>query len=525
MTTNDRTEQKSGWLTRFAFWLCSRRGAKAVGILLVWVITAVFLVYAFENWRGKRAWNEVKADLEKRGQTWEFKSLLPKPVPPDQNFASSPLVTNWFDRVQMTNSPDEKHPLSIARSKLGSPRRDRTQLAPMVLTDIIAWARAIELGTNSVALKDAPDVPPTPPEESTPEARARAATVVLGALAADEPAFAQIREALRRPYSRYPVNYDTPDPWSILLPHLAKLKMWSQRLALKASAELALGKTDQALQDIETTLALQDTLKDEPFLISYLVRVAILKVAIQPVWEGLQEHRWSEEQLKTMIGRFSNYDFVPALEQPLATERAATLKTVDLIRLHGELASAVTDTGPNVPTIARMLPSGWYYFEMANFSRIMDRLLWSGLDLKDRRVHPDILKANQKWFESTRANPVKILLRHELAAGMFLPALSKVAARSTQAQALVDFASLACALERYRIRQGQFPDSLQALTPAFVSALPKDWITGAPYQYRKTDAGFVLYSVGWDEKDDRGDTRFVKDDDKPGDWVWGYAFP
>jgi hypothetical protein len=108
---------------------------------------------------------------------------------------------------------------------------------------------------------------------------------------------------------------------------------------------------------------------------------------------------------------------------------------------------------------------------------------------------------------------------------MFLPALSKVAARSTQAQALVDFASLACALERYRIRQGQFPDSLQALTPAFVSALPKDWITGAPYQYRKTDAGFVLYSVGWDEKDDRGDTRFVKDDDKPGDWVWGYAFP
>jgi hypothetical protein len=525
MNSNEISPQKGGWLTHFARWLFSRRGLRAILILLVWVVTLVFLVYAFENWRGKKAWNQVKADLEKRGEVWRFEDIVPKPVPAEQNFASLPLVTNWFDPLQRTNSPDDKHPLAIARTKLGKPKRDRTRLDPMVSTDLIAWARALELGTNAAALDSAPDIPPTSPEENTPEARARAAGVVLAALAVDESSLAQIRDALRHPYSRYPVNFDTPDPWSILLPHLAKVKMWAQRLTLKASAELALGRTDAALQDVQTALGLENSLRDEPFLISYLVRVAILKIAVQPVWEGLQDHRWNEEQLKSLVEQFSNYDLVPALRPCLATERAASIKTLELVRRHGELVGSVADAGPFGVTLARLLPSGWYYCEMANYSRIMDWLLWDGLDLKGQRVHPDVLNRNQQSFESSRRSPVKVLLRHELAAGLFLPALTQVARRATQGQAIADFAALACALEHYRLRNSQFPDSLVALVPASIAELPKDWITGAPYQYRKTDTAFLLYSVGWDQKDEAGGTRITKGDEHLGDWVWGYAFP
>ena len=525
MNANDSAKTNGGMLTRFVLWLFSKRGLKSVLLIFVWVATIIFLAYAIENWRGKRAWNQVRTDMEKRGEIWRFSDLVPKPVAADQNFASIPLVTNWFDRVQMTNSIDDKHPLSIARNKLGKAKRDHNQFEPMVPTDLVAWARAIELGTNASTLNNARDISPTPPEESTPQARSQAAFVVLSAMAADEPTFAQIREALRRPYSRYPVDYENPDPWSIVLPHLAKVKMWSQRLAMKASAELALGKTDQALQDIETTLALQDSLREDPFLISYLVRIAIAKLATQPVWEGLQEHRWSDEQLKALMENYSKYDFVSGLAQPLATERAATVKTLELVRRHGELAGSVMDSDSGALTLARMLPSGWFYSEMANYSRIMDRLLWTGVDLKARRVSPEIIRTNNQWFENTRAHPVKVLLRHELAAGIFLPALNKVARKSTQAQALVDMATLACALERYRMQNGQFPDALPALAPACISTLPKDWITGLPYLYRKTEGGYRLYSVGWDEKDGSGDIKFVKGEDNAGDWVWGYAFP
>ena len=83
---------------------------------------------------------------------------------------------------------------------------------------------------------------------------------------------------------------------------------------------------------------------------------------------------------------------------------------------------------------------------------------------------------------------------------------------------------MACALERYRLANGQFPEKLDSLTPQYISRLPNDVITGQPYKYRRADDGqFILYSVGWNEKDDGGvpGTHSLYDD-KEGDWVWDY---
>jgi hypothetical protein len=46
-------------------------------------------------------------------------------------------------------------------------------------------------------------------------------------------------------------------------------------------------------------------------------------------------------------------------------------------------------------------------------------------------------------------------------------------------------------------------------------------IRGEPYKYRQTsDGGYVLYSVGWNEKDDGGLPGKRLFDDQDGDWVW-----
>ena len=106
---------------------------------------------------------------------------------------------------------------------------------------------------------------------------------------------------------------------------------------------------------------------------------------------------------------------------------------------------------------------------------------------------------------------------------MLLPALSRVVVKSAAAQTVVNQAAIACALERYRLANGQFPEKLDALAPQFISPLPNDVLTGEPYKYRRTDDGqFVLYSVGWDEKDDGGVPGKTLFDEKQGDWVWEY---
>ena len=106
---------------------------------------------------------------------------------------------------------------------------------------------------------------------------------------------------------------------------------------------------------------------------------------------------------------------------------------------------------------------------------------------------------------------------------MLLPALSKVILKSAAAQTAFNQAAIACALERYRLANGHFPEKLDALAPQFISSLPNDVLTGEPYKYRRTDDGrFVLYSVGWDEKDDGGVAGKTLFDEKQGDWVWEY---
>ena len=107
-------------------------------------------------------------------------------------------------------------------------------------------------------------------------------------------------------------------------------------------------------------------------------------------------------------------------------------------------------------------------------------------------------------------------------------------------QSSVDMARTAVALERYRLAHGGYPDSLDALAPQFMEKVPHDVIGGGPLHYRRTSdpssqssdaAGgqFVLYSVGWNEKDDGGvvalDGPFGKSGNvnfNQGDWVWRY---
>jgi hypothetical protein len=60
------------------------------------------------------------------------------------------------------------------------------------------------------------------------------------------------------------------------------------------------------------------------------------------------------------------------------------------------------------------------------------------------------------------------------------------------------------ALEAYRRQHGEYPKSLDELTPLLLPAVPADRITGEPVRYRTVDGQPLVYSVGVDRKDDGG---------------------
>ena len=111
---------------------------------------------------------------------------------------------------------------------------------------------------------------------------------------------------------------------------------------------------------------------------------------------------------------------------------------------------------------------------------------------------------------------------------MTLPVLTGPSITVAYAQTAVNLARVAIALERYRLAHGQYPDSLDTLTPQFVTRLPHDIIDGHQLHYQRTTGGqFILYSVGWNETDDGGVVIFKRGstgdvDREQGDWVWRY---
>jgi hypothetical protein len=86
---------------------------------------------------------------------------------------------------------------------------------------------------------------------------------------------------------------------------------------------------------------------------------------------------------------------------------------------------------------------------------------------------------------------------------------------------LANRAGLACRL--YKNRMGRYPESLEALVPDFLAGIPIDPFTGKSFVYRRKGEGFIVYSLGSNQKDDGGRsswkiTQLVMEKDD--DWTW-----
>jgi hypothetical protein len=86
-----------------------------------------------------------------------------------------------------------------------------------------------------------------------------------------------------------------------------------------------------------------------------------------------------------------------------------------------------------------------------------------------------------------------------------MPYLASVRRDEPQAIVEADLSALALQLRLYRIDHGAFPDALSALGMPEAALL--DRFADRPFVYRREGAGYVLYSVGPDGKDDGGRSR------------------
>ena len=460
--------------------------------------------------------------------------FIPPPVADEQNFGATPFFAAVLEKGQQSTSAVWPEDFSRADQW---PRtfpllRDSAvgQMTGRLVTDLVAWRKAFEqlqstAGTNEeIIVSDAPDA----------AANAQAAPAVLAALQPYEAVLTELRAAGQRPRSRFNVRYDLDNPWVTLFPHLAVVKRTCQLLRLKTSAELAAGHAEEALRDATLMLRLVESPSSEPIILSQLVRVACLHIAIQPIWEGLAERRWTSAQLQTLQARFQQFDFVADLKRVLEAERAWGNLTIGMTRdtrtpvFSLVLAQAKRESWQAEADRAfATCPREWFDAEQRNYNQLFDERLLTGFDVESRRFQPNVGEANARFVEKALRDTENLVKNHLVFAREFLVAPSRVPLKLAHAQATVDFAVIACALERYRLATGSYPESLASLLPRYLRSLPHDMIDGQPVRFQRTDdGGFLLYSIGWNEIDEQGTPAFLASgrstEINNGDWIWRY---
>ena len=491
--------------------------------------TLVALFYAEEDWRGWHAWNKFKHEWEAKGEHFDFASMVPPPVPDDQNFALTPVVASSYlyilDKSGHRINPQNTNVVNqLGMTIYGDADWKNWPTngywSKGTKTDLNVWQRYYRLVATKTNLFPLPAQPQSPAED------------VLVALSKYDSVIEELREASRLPGSRFPLNYDSESPSAILLPHLAALKKCSQTLQLRSLAELQNGQPEKALADVKLALQLTDKIHTEPFLISHLVRIAMLQIMLQPIWEGLADHRWSEEQLVALDAELAKLDFLADYKLSMRGEMGCQGGEVDRLRHHPEQMQdlgGMSDGGGGVMNqllpgkiAARLIPTGWLYQNQFRCARMMVDYYLPLADVNQGTFSPALARRGDAavMAEIKTASPFNLLER------LMLSGLGNGAKRFAYAQSSVNLARTAIALERYRLAHGAYPESLDALAPQFIAKLPHDIINGQPLHYRRTSDGqFVLYSVGWNETDDGGEVGLTKNgnvDTSTGDWVWQY---
>jgi hypothetical protein len=334
-----------------------------------------------------------------------------------------------------------------------------------------------------------------------------------------QPEFTQIRNAMPRPYIR--MNGDYSAPYEIPIPNFVTVRSTVQTLTAMAQCHLLAGKPEDALRDLTLMHDLCRINTNQPMtLVGAMINVAVRGLYARAVADGLRWQAWREPQLAALEEQLETINVLTPLKQASEMERVAEchiLETEPMTRVAKYFfntpgkANSWKDRKDLV--LAGLTPRGWACQNAVALANLLRHPIAS-LDPAGQIVFPDKVNAatQEAQVVSSHSSPYTFI------AVRIFPNYSRAVQTCARNQTMVNQALIVCALERFRLAHGQYPETLGALAPQFIAAIPHDIIGGQPLHYRRAaDGAFILYSVGWNGRDNGGVPGKT---DTDGDWVW-----
>jgi len=317
------------------------------------------------------------------------------------------------------------------------------------------------------------------------------AKAILESLAANQGCLALLHDAAGIEHCRY------DDDYTQAISPFRECRYCGQLLNIAATYHAGQGDTGAAVTCLQDGLRLSDSLRRQPALIGYLVRIALMSVAVGGLERSLSLTAFTDAQLQGLRDALARTGGTVDLTEAMITERCFMIETCrDPARL------GPAGQGPPV----HMLP-GLRETTLSDILDFMaDYIAASRQPPRERLVRCRAIESRMGqlsfWHVMTRT---------------LTPALTRVAELDLRAHAHLDLAQTALALERYRLARGKLPSQLEELVPQYLAQVPTDPFDGQPIRYRPDPPGYRLYSIGEDARDNGGRERNDQDRTTPYD--------
>ncbi|MBK8475296.1 MAG: hypothetical protein IPL39_03045 [Opitutaceae bacterium] len=477
-----------------------------IGLAGVALLGGVFVLA--ENWRGARAWH---AYAERCAAAGDPVDVFPAPssLPPERNFMRTPLL----DRLLFAK--DGSAELKEFEQTLSSPE--------MASGALQAWRKG-----GMVDLAAIGGIKPPEGAEVTALRTAYLAGVNWILTANTQPGVSAILEELRQAVAARadsqvmrPLAMTRAMPPDIPMPRFVVVRRLSNALVTDACAAMAKGDGDRAWSDVMATARLVRGFSDMPdgCLVDAMIGVVLANAMGQSIWEAWVRHSWSDPQWAQLQQELLRIEPMRSLERSMRVERAFVVNTLQNVPVERILEPAATwdDPPPWWAVSFRSVP-GWVQQNKISAAKsLSDRAVllgrWGTPGFLDQLRQDGALRL----AAGGRVTPYDVL------AQVATPSYDKVTDNALMAENNVALAVTVCALERYRLAHGGYPEALAEVAPAYVDAVPRDGIDGQPLRYRRlADGVFKLYSVGLNGTDDDGAISDWKTAEgrRIGDWCW-----
>jgi hypothetical protein len=314
---------------------------------------------------------------------------------------------------------------------------------------------------------------------------------------------------------------------AVLLPGASKMRMAGRMLCSRAMLQLGEGDAEGAWADLIACRRLGRLASVGPTLVETLVGHSIENMSSRGILTLLEQTRPSSATVKQYRNDLKKLPPIVSVRGIVNVSERCTYIDAMLTIAWGqpdamELLGVEAEVGEAAQMFRRVniRPFDWdealktgnaYYDRLVNAMQLpthaerraaMQKL---NVDLKKQATLRDFVPHGKRDIESARAFA-------SVMAALMLPSLARVREGEDVLRQTATNIDVALALRGFCNDQHRYPEQLEELVPKYLAKMPVDQFTGGSPIYRQTGAGYLLYSVGPNTRDDGGRTDGKADD-------------